>query len=260
MPVRACAGVMEIGHLETIYRIVNLSLGGVALSGSPGLRRGETYRMVLALAGAAIDVTGSCVWVGSAPIGRRPRPSRARRPPLVGETPEPPGRRPRPSRARRPPLVGETPEPPGTRVSGVQFAELSYEQLEIVTVALRDAIPVHQETAVLVVDPMCCRLDALLTAVRVLGRRAEGVNTPLQAVQGLVTDSFGAVIVAPTLSSTSGEEFLAFVADGFPGVQRVLMFDRNRGRCPADAAASHTLPVPWTLSELDRVSRLAGGT
>lgn len=71
MQVRACAKVMESGHLGTIYRITDLSLGGAQLCGTPSLRRGETYRLVLALSGEMMATTAECIWVGLDGTGSR---------------------------------------------------------------------------------------------------------------------------------------------------------------------------------------------
>lgn len=136
----------------------------------------------------------------------------------------------------------------------VAFRHRGADTQDVIQDAVLGALLRSQRPDVLLIDDDPCGAPELETEIAFVGRAVVRVRTPLDAMR-LLEDperNFDLVLVGAQLRSIDAEEVMAFLADEYPRLRRVLVQRRPdmRANCgPADGM----LQAPWTRRRLTSV-------
>ena len=122
----------------------------------------------------------------------------------------------------------------------VRFSDLGADVEDAIQDAVLEALETIQTASVLIVDDNPVGCGALRARLGALGHRSTVVQTPLDVVEFLAQpNEVEAVLVELMLGHGSGTDVMAFLAQSYPHLTRVLM----SARAPACqlALAKHTL-------------------
>jgi hypothetical protein len=109
-----------------------------------------------------------------------------------------------------------------------------------------------QESLTLVVHSAPEKSAALVHDLMRTGRRAIAVTTALDAIEWLLDGSshFSSAVVDIACARTEGCDFLAFLADEYPEVRRVVLHDGSLTQKSQSGDVHGVLTYPWTDAQL----------